>query len=60
MRSVDEGMQIGLAAEMRVDRGEVGDPIAVIAGALMALGTWTGLFLKIGPNQIAVAPSPRI
>ncbi|CAE1297570.1 unnamed protein product [Acanthosepion pharaonis] len=51
MRSVDEGMQIGLAAEMRVDRGEVGDPIAVMPlGISMALGTLDGLVFEDWPQ----------
>jgi hypothetical protein len=31
MRAVDQGTQIGVAAEVRVDLGEVGDPVAVVA-----------------------------
>jgi hypothetical protein len=32
---VDEGLQLGLRAEVRIHVGEVGDPVAVIAGGLL-------------------------
>ena len=33
---VDECLEVRIGAEMRIDVGEVGDPVAVIAGALLA------------------------
>ena len=33
MRVVDEGLQLVVRAEVRVDAGEVGDPVAVVPGA---------------------------
>jgi hypothetical protein len=55
MGGVDQGLEVGIGAEVRIDVGEIGDPIAVIAGGLLARRPCTGLFLKIGPTQIACA-----
>ena len=35
VRRIDEGLEFGIGAQMRVDRGEVGHPIAVVARALV-------------------------
>jgi hypothetical protein len=37
VRGVDERAQVLVGAEVRVDLGEVGDPVAVVAGALVLL-----------------------
>jgi hypothetical protein len=36
MGGVDEGLELGPRAEVRIHVGEVGDPVAVIAGGLLA------------------------
>ena len=36
MGGIDEGLELGIGAEMRIDAGEVGHPVAVIARALLA------------------------
>src|SRR4029079_627384 len=36
VHSLDEGAHVGLGAEMRIDAGEVGDPVTVVAGGLLA------------------------
>src|SRR5206468_11766684 len=36
----------GIGPEMRVDRGEIGNPVTVIAGALLAPGSLHGLVLE--------------
>ena len=35
MRRIDEGLEVGVGAEMRIDAREVGHPIAVIARAFL-------------------------
>ena len=42
----DEGLHVGVGAEVRVDLGEVGDPVAVVAGALLAGPSLDGLVLE--------------
>ena len=49
-------LEVGVGAQVRVDLGEVGDPVAVVAGRLGAGVPWTGLFLNEGVIQIAVVP----
>ena len=46
MRGIDERRELGVGAEMRIDLREVGDPIAVIAGALMPRRALHGLVLE--------------
>jgi len=43
---VDERLHVGVRAEVGVDRGEVGDPVAVVAGALLAGRPLHGLVLE--------------
>ena len=58
---VDEGLQLGVGAQVRVDLREVGDPVAVVAGATPGPGSpCTGLFLNDGVIQIAVVPRPSM
>ena len=46
VRSVDERLELGVGAEVRVDLREVGDPVAVVAGALGAGRALHGLVLE--------------
>ena len=46
MRGIDKGLEFRLGSEMRVDRGEVGHPIAVVTGALVALRSLHRLVLE--------------
>ena len=46
MRSVDEGLELGTRAEMAVGPCEVGYPIAVIPGTLVAFGALYRLVLE--------------
>ncbi len=46
MRGIDESLELGARAEMRVGTGEIGHPIAVIARALVACGALHGLVLE--------------
>ena len=57
VRVVDQRAQVLVGAQVRVDLGEVGDPVAVVAGGGPSCGC-TALFLKLGVSQIAVVPSP--
>ncbi len=55
---VDEGLEVLVGAEVRVDLGEVGDPVAVVVSGGVLPVPCTGWFLKIGASQMAVVPSP--
>ena len=46
MRRLDQRLEIGVGAKMRVDPREVRHPIAVIAGALLARSALDGLVLE--------------
>ena len=46
VRGVDQLLHVGVGAEVRVDLGEVGDPVAVVAGALLAGGALHRLVLE--------------
>jgi hypothetical protein len=50
--------QVGVGAEVRVDLGEVGDPVAVVAGARVRRVPCTGLFLNDGRQPDRVVPRP--
>ena len=53
----DQLLQLRVGAEVRIDLGEVGDPVTVVSGARRRLPVpCTGLFLKIGASQMAVVP----
>ena len=46
MDRVDQRLEVGVGAEMRIDLGEIGDPIAVIAGAFVPLAALHRLVLE--------------
>jgi hypothetical protein len=59
MGFADKPGKVGIGAEMGIDAGEVGDPVAVIACAFMALSALNRA-IENGPTQIAVAPKAWI
>ena len=46
MRRIDQRLEIGVGAEMRIDASEIGDPVAVIAGAFLPGGALHRLVLE--------------
>ena len=46
MRRIDQGLEVGIGAEMRINLGEIGHPIAVITGRFLARRTLHRLVLE--------------
>jgi hypothetical protein len=57
---VDQRLEVGVGAEVRVDPGEIGDPIAVIAGAFLARRALHRLVLEDRRSQTACRAEPWI
>ena len=50
MRRIDKGVHVRVGAEVRIDAGEVRDPVTVVAGGLLARASLHGLILIYRPQ----------
>jgi len=48
MGGVDEGLELGIGSEMRIDRGEIGDPVTVVSSAFLPWAALHRFILEYG------------